>query len=96
MAQQPETRFRLNVVDKGLRAIPRSYWVKIQAGSITGVPDILGCVNGRMVALELKTNDGVATPMQKYRLGKFQAAGAFAEIVRPDNWSRVLARLTEL
>lgn len=95
MALQPETRFRLRI-KPALEAIPHSYWVKIQAGSIIGVPDVLGCVNGRMVALELKTDEGQATAMQKYRIGKFAAAGAFTSILRPSNWAKVLAELQEL
>jgi hypothetical protein len=95
MALQPETRFRLRIKPQ-LEAIPQSYWVKIQAGSIIGIPDILGCVNGRLVALELKTEEGKATPMQLYRIGKLSAAGAFTRIVRPSNWKQVLAQLQAL
>jgi len=37
-----------------LKAIPKSYFFIKEAGSIRGIADILGCVNGTFVALEVK------------------------------------------
>lgn len=39
---------------KKLKAIPRSYWFSKEAGSIRGISDIIGCINGVFVAIEVK------------------------------------------
>ena len=39
---------------KKLKAIPRSYFFVKEAKNIRGIADIIGCVNGTFVALEVK------------------------------------------
>lgn len=93
---QPETRFRLRVVKPALESIPESWWTKIQAGSVRGIPDVLGCIKGKMIALELKTEKGVADPLQLHRLTQVQRAGGYAAVVRPSNFHLILADLEAL
>jgi hypothetical protein len=96
VAQQPETRFRLNQVKPALEAIPQSWWVKIQAGSIRGVPDVIGTIKGKFVALELKTEDGWPDELQLHRLRQIKAAGGYAAVVRPSNLHEIIADLEAL
>lgn len=45
---------------KKLKAIPNSYWFNKEAGSIRGISDIIGCVNGTFVAIEVKRSQAEA------------------------------------
>ncbi len=60
-----------------------------------GVPDIIGCVGGRLVALELKTTSKL-TPLQDYTLKKAARAGAYAREVRPENSELILSELLRM
>jgi hypothetical protein len=90
-----ETKFKEKIVPK-LKEIPRSHWYKIQQVALRGVPDILGVINGRFIALELKTETGRVAPLQDYQIKKLSDAGAYAEIVRPSNWKDVYKELLEI
>ena len=94
--QKPETKFR-NRFRKRLDAIPNSWFESIQQKSINGTPDILGCVNGYFVALELKaTHKSPVTELQNYKLKKIYDAGGFRAIVHPENMEDVLENLIRL
>ena len=68
MPKKPETIFKEKVLEE-LRKMKNSYWIKIQQLSIRGVPDIIGVVNGRFVALELKkSHQEKADKLQEYVL----------------------------
>jgi Holliday junction resolvase len=43
---------------------------------ISGVPDIIGCVGGRMFAIELKVGKNKPTELQNYTIGKMRESGA--------------------
>ena len=66
-------------IQKYLNSLPRSKAINIH-GSIfseRGTPDIIGCINGRMVAFECKrdaTED--LRKIQKWRLCQWMEAGA--------------------
>lgn len=47
-----------------------------------GTPDIAGVVEGRAILIEVKTEKGIATTIQKYKLAKLEQAGAICGIVR--------------
>ena len=53
------------------------------ASSAKGTPDILACVNGRWVALEIKRPDGDygATKAQQIRIRQIHKAGGIAAVV---------------
>lgn len=97
---QPESRFYYRIKPL-LEAIPKSYWEKIQAGSVRGRSDIFGCVRGHFVALELKKD---SKQSQKKGRAKLQSvlqehirlAGGSAYFVTPENWDEVYAKLLKI
>jgi len=96
MAKQPETILKEKVL-LALRQLPCTYAVKIQQVSIRGIPDILACIRGKFVALELKRDaKQKPEPLQQHELGKIQKADGLAFVVSPENWQEVLAMLTDL
>ena len=50
--------------------------------SIPGVADIIGCHNGRMFAIEIKTQAGRLTPYQQRFLDRVNAAGGIGFVAR--------------
>lgn len=88
-----ESRLKQKVL-KDLRAIPRCYCVKIQQVAIRGVPDILACISGEFVALELKASeDAPITVQQELHIDQINKAYGHAYVVHPANWAFVLTKL---
>lgn len=96
MSKQPETLFKEKVQAR-LRNVPNSWFEKIQQVGKRGTPDILGCVNGFFVALELKIPGGRLDKLQKYTLDKIhlEAKGIAIEL-RPDNLDETINFLVYL
>jgi hypothetical protein len=69
-----------NKILKHLRSVPYSKWSKIHQGGMSekGVPDIVGCFQGRYVAIEVKRPGKHPTPMQADYLQGIKAAGGVA------------------
>ena len=95
MPQKPETIFRKKVRER-LELIPNSFWESIQQKTICGTPDILGCINGVFVALELKSRQGRLTPLQEYKLSQIRTAGGIGLCVHPMNLEEVLLSLKNI
>lgn len=96
MAKQPETIFKERVL-ADLKLLPNTYAVKIQQVAILGTPDILACINGWFVALELKRDDkSKPDPRQKYELDKIDSANGVALVAHPLNWPGILASLKRI
>jgi hypothetical protein len=96
MPKQPETLLKEKVL-LFLHGLPNTWFVKTQERSTRGIPDILVCVNGLFVAMELK-KDAKAIPdkLQLYVLQKIKAAGGLAMLVYPENWEEAMETLTEI
>ena len=64
------------------------WYVKYFANRNTraGVPDILACVNGRFVAIEVKAENGKPTELQKWNVDKIRECGGVSMIVYPHDW----------
>ena len=67
------------------------YFVKFFANRMTktGVPDILACVNGHFVGIEVKAQNGRPSELQKYNVRKIREAGGLAFIVYPSGWEKL-------
>ena len=61
-------------------------WITHGAGDIAGWPDVFAVRGHRAVALELKTEKGVATAAQLDWLAALGHAGVEAHVVRPSQW----------
>ena len=61
---------------------------RVRYGLAVGSADLIGCLNGRFVALEVKTSTGRATPEQRLWLDLVRRHGGFAAIVRSTDDAR--------
>ena len=66
-----------------LRQRPRCFCWKTHGGmyGTAGIPDIIACVDGRFVGLEVKQPGGKLTRLQEATLGRIRAAGGVAAMV---------------
>ncbi|MEE7581958.1 MAG: VRR-NUC domain-containing protein [Oscillospiraceae bacterium] len=82
-----EKDFQLKVekflTDKGI------YFVKYWGGgnfTRSGVPDLLCCIGGRFVGVELKTDNGKVSELQQYNIDKIIQSGGVALVLRPKDF----------
>lgn len=93
MSKQPETIFK-DKFRKELEAIPYSWWVKVSLPSLLGIPDMLGCVRGKFVAIELKKSEKEKpTEMQLYHLKTIADCGGYACVAYPQAADKILKDL---
>ena len=74
------------------------YNVKFFANAYTkaGVPDILACVNGYFVGIEVKADNGHPSDLQLYNVRKIREAGGFAWVVYPSGYDELTKILNDL
>ncbi len=65
-----------------------AWFVKYFANGYTkvGVPDILACVNGYFLGIEVKASNGKPSPSQIHNLKKIDEAGGYAILLYPDQF----------
>ena len=51
----------------------------------SGIPDIIGCKNGKFIAIECKAGNGKTTALQERELNMIADAGGFTFVAREDN-----------
>lgn len=96
MSQKKETVFRARI-RPFLDRIPESFWESISQRSIKGTPDIIGCIKGHFIALELKSSAKAAiSAMQSYKLERISLSGGSIFIVYPGNWKETYERLLSI
>lgn len=68
---------------KYLKTLPRCFCWKEHGGiyGTSGIPDIIVCLDGRFIALEVKTPKGRTTPLQDASIRKILNSGGFACVV---------------
>lgn len=88
---------------KELRELPYSYWPdKLEASSIRGIPDRIGCVCGMYIAIEFKKNKEEARKntgrivLQKKTLEEIKMAQGLAFIVYPENWDETFQKIQRI
>lgn len=84
-----ETTIKKHILDR-LNQIGYAIPKHMTGMGVRGTPDLLGCVGGRMVAIEVKTIGYDLQSDQRVQLRKWQNAGALA------GWVRSLAHLEEI
>lgn len=65
------------------------YYVNYWGGGIytrSGIPDLLCCVNGKFTAVELKTDTGRVSELQKYNIDRIIKSGGTALVLRPSDF----------
>ena len=82
-----ESQFQAKVI-KFLKELPRTWYVKIWGGGFmkAGIPDILCCINGRFVALELKQENGKPSELQKRNIRLINEANGVGIILYPHDF----------
>jgi Holliday junction resolvase len=61
------------------------YWAGAQYTK-SGIPDILACVNGYFVGIEVKAPNGKPSEIQLYNVRRINAAGGFAFVLYPSKF----------
>lgn len=64
--------------------------VKFFANRMTknGIPDVLACINGYFVAVEVKAENGKPSELQKYHVREINDTGGCAIILYPDQYEK--------
>ena len=89
----PEAKVKKTVV-KHLKAIGAYYFYPVTGGyGGSGVPDIVGCFEGRFFGFECKAGKNTPTPLQEKNLRDIDAQRGIAIVVNEDNMNEVEAIL---
>lgn len=87
-----ENRIKACLKSKG------AYFIKTHGDrfSRVGTPDIIACVNGYFVAVEVKATNGRPSELQKYHIQQIKDAGGIGVILYPDDFEdfkKIIQRL---
>jgi hypothetical protein len=85
MPNQPEGRLQLRIQKALKEQYGRRLFVFKVHGSalmMTGLPDLIGCVDGRFFALEVKMPGGKVSDVQQYVMSRVRAAGGIVGVPR--------------
>lgn len=87
-----------NEIKKFLSSLPNTWHFKYWAGpySKSGIPDIIACVNGHFVGIEVKAPNGHPSELQKRNIRLIQNAKGYASIVYPKDFEKLKQELKEL
>lgn len=96
MSTQPESRFYQRI-KPALESLPNSHVYRITQVSVRGTPDILMCLNGFFVSLELKRSKRArVTQLQVWSITQDLLCGGYSNILCPENLDEVLADLNRI
>jgi len=85
MARTPEGAVKA-AVKKLLDEMGIYHFSPVQNGmGRAGIPDIIGCYNGRFLGIECKAGKGKTTALQDLELEKIRQAKGFAYVVNENN-----------
>jgi len=93
--KKPETKFKEAFLKK-LRSIPLVWAEKIQQVALRGTPDILCCVAGIFVAIELKDLGEEMDPLQTYKCELIRNAGGYYFVATKENCFQVLSEIKKI
>lgn len=76
-----------NKIKNHLKSIG-AYFIKTHGDrfSKVGTPDIIACVNGKFVAIEVKAEKGKPSELQLYHIREIQRAGGYATVLYPKDF----------
>lgn len=85
MAMTPEKKVKKVVVQQ-LKDLGAYYFYPVTGGyGGSGVPDIVGCINGNFFGIECKAGRNKPTPLQLKNLDDITKAGGIALVVNEEN-----------
>lgn len=61
-----------------------------------GIPDIITCVNGHFVGIEVKSDRGRASELQKYEVKKINESNGIGIILYPADFEKFKEKMLEL
>lgn len=67
------------------------WWVKFHGNAFTrdGVPDLLCCVNGKFLAIEVKGDGGEPSELQLHEIEEIKKVGGVALVSYPDDFEEL-------
>lgn len=80
-----ENRVKAYLKSKGVWYI--KYWGGARFTK-SGIPDLLACVNGKFVAIELKAPNGKPSELQLYTIEQIKKAGGKAFVLYPKDFNK--------
>lgn len=74
------------------------YFVKQFGCAFTksGVPDLLCCVNGKFIAIEVKAENGKVSDLQTYNIERIKEAGGVAVVAKPSDFNDLKKLIEDL
>ena len=57
--------------------------------SESGTPDILACINGYFIAIEVKAQNGKPSELQLVKIAEIRRAGGLGFIAYPSGWEKL-------
>lgn len=90
--KQFETKIKKFLISKDI------WFIKIWGGGFqrAGIPDILACINGKFVAIELKGPTGKPTELQKYNIARINESKGIGLILYPHQFEEFKTLVNEL
>lgn len=98
MAMTPEARVKKSVREflDAFSVDPVWYFNPFMAGyGRTGVPDFVGCIDGKFFAIECKAGTNQPTALQQRELDAIARAKGFVWVARENNINEMKARFTQ-
>lgn len=92
----PEAKVKKKVTEI-LKTHGAYYFYPVTGGyGASGVPDIIGCVNGRFFGIECKAGRGTTTALQEKNLQQIRDTGGEALVINEQNISEVQTLMNKL
>lgn len=97
MSEKSEKNFE-NKIKKFLNTLPNTWHFKHWAGpySPSGIPDIIACINGRFVGIEVKKDSGKVSKLQERNIRLINNANGVGIILYPNNFDNFKKMILEL
>ena len=80
-----ENKIKIFLTEQG--AWHLKYWAGA-AYTKAGVPDIICCLDGHFVAIEVKAANGRPSELQLHTINEIRKAGGFAFVLYPSGWEK--------
>jgi Holliday junction resolvase len=69
------------------------YVIKLITTNKNGIPDLLCLKEGKCMFIEVKTDEGVLSKLQEFRINEIKKIGVDCQVVKPENVNFLLNNL---